>query len=392
MRDSRCIRRRLLATTAALLLLLAAAFLLLPSPLRAPAGDARERRRAELKFVPVAEGFEMLDQRRVAGLSPVHERFRREEAFEEDAIYTMGAHEGGGGVPPPESAAFKITVAKCALSVDEAVFGALSAALSIQAATKSCVNMSAAKRLVCGADISSVLSNFGWMTSYAFYAPAFCGFMDLVVSWCGGDMAWFFANAGSMTSDALGAAAECQNKHDHDLGPLDVPHRRLLDVRDPSHRRLLDVLDPSDQVLEELRATLAELEEGKRRLSVGNHGRAHYAVECGFHVHDAAIVIVNFVFNAWSTRKVCKSLEPDSPSSIRGLCAAGVIGMVNFGMAMTSISSTLAATCPVNGSAIAFCVSDVTGMASTLLSYGSWGGTIQHDCEGLVSPHGEDSH
>merc|ERR1719394_2083501 len=82
-------------------------------------------------------------------------------------------------------------------------------------------------RLSCGSDITGIVTNLGWMTSYLFYIPAFCGFQDIVASWCGGDWAWFFSNAGSLTSTSLAAATDCANTNSTVIEPVDPGGRRL---------------------------------------------------------------------------------------------------------------------------------------------------------------------
>eukprot|EP00928_Gymnodinium_smaydae_P045610 TRINITY_DN30380_c0_g2_i1.p1 TRINITY_DN30380_c0_g2~~TRINITY_DN30380_c0_g2_i1.p1 ORF type:complete len:511 (-),score=98.01 TRINITY_DN30380_c0_g2_i1:41-1573(-) len=480
--ELREMRRRCLAISVGALLLLGAALaVLLPV-------DETDRRAAwrsqhtvfahpDIKFVSLNEGFEMLESRRRAGLSPVHEQFKRLETFEDDAIYA--AADEGPQIPPPESDEFKITVAKCALSVDQAVFALLSASLGAEAASRACVNRTAEDDLTCGSDIAGILSNVGWMTSYLFYAPAFCGFQDIVASWCGGDWAWFFANAGSMTSSALGAAVDCQHHNTTPIQPVTPRRLRwqqdaarssedpyaltedmawrlaelgtrkqvtiddsmsvLQDVNDfmqqirdrfkldgklsrrlaemalkrpggiplETARRLASLGGQMDSLPDDSDDTLAQHLAGRlasglyaetpesavagtmRRLAAQRSGRPHDIVNCAFNVHGAAILMSNEVFNGWSTHKVCGAITPDAPAEISGLCAAGVIGLANFGFSATSTASTLAGTCPQNGSSKAYCVGDVTGMASTVLSYGSWAGTINHDCKDAWNP--EDS-
>jgi len=414
------------------------------------------------------EGFDMLEERRKAGYSPVHEQFRRMERSPEEVIYA--ATDDGPQIPPPESDEFKLTVAKCVLSVDQGVFALLSMALGAESASRACVNRTTTDDRVCGADVAGMIANLGWLTSYLFYAPAFCGFEDIVASWCGGDWAWFFANAGSLTSAALGASVDCM-RNNESIPVVPEPPRRLLPAQDPYRltedmaRRLADLgtrrpenleeglgmLQDTHQMLKRLKrhygltgniarrlheialkvpggipvetarrlasigSRVAEgglpatdggldleqivgrlvhelstgglsADDASRRLSAQRSGRPHDIVNCAFTVHSAANLIANEVFNGWSTHKVCSLIRPDSDAELRGLCAAGVIGLVSFGFDGTSIATTLAGTCPKNSSSVVYCIGDVTGMASTLMSYGSWASTITHDCKDAWNP------
>eukprot|EP00928_Gymnodinium_smaydae_P076745 TRINITY_DN5981_c0_g1_i1.p1 TRINITY_DN5981_c0_g1~~TRINITY_DN5981_c0_g1_i1.p1 ORF type:complete len:500 (+),score=58.34 TRINITY_DN5981_c0_g1_i1:77-1576(+) len=379
----------------------------------------------ELPAVSLVEGFELLERKRRAGLSPVAEQFKRMESFEDDAIYAAADTDNSIDTKTVE---YVITLAKCGIAVDQAVFALASSALAAESASRFCENETGGDHLYCGSAITSVLTNLGWMTSYLFYAPAFCGVQDLAVSWCGGDWAWFTSNAGSLTSSGLAVGNDCQKPPHHAKtdAPTPIPTwqtptphptwqtptprptwqtptprptyaptpRPTWRMPTPSPTWRVPTPHPTWRQRSTFRsATRAEsptsrptsrrqrVSPDSRRLHAHRSGRPHDLASCATSVNSVVMAISNEVFNGWSTHKVCKSLRPDSPPELRGLCAAGIIGLTSFSTDMTSTASAMAGSCPRHGSLTSYCVSDLSGMVSTLFSYGAWASTIQHDCK-----------
>eukprot|EP00928_Gymnodinium_smaydae_P061200 TRINITY_DN45343_c0_g1_i1.p1 TRINITY_DN45343_c0_g1~~TRINITY_DN45343_c0_g1_i1.p1 ORF type:complete len:452 (+),score=106.98 TRINITY_DN45343_c0_g1_i1:96-1451(+) len=334
--------------------------------------------------VSLDEGFEMLEKRRRAGLSPVHEKFRRMELFEDDAIYKVAdeAPQEGSGLE------LGLTLAKCAIVLYEASLALMSIGAASESASRWCYDMKGFDNRICGASISSVLSNTAWMTSYLFYAPAFCGVQDIAASWCGGDMAWLFGNTGEVTAAALASSVDCKRIPFPKLPPFEAPilRRRLSSAEDPAP-------PPEDEGEAPLKQPPMTMLNASRRLRRKRSGRPTEIVACAIIINRLITIATNQAANGLSTTKVCGALRPDTPPDIKGLCGAGIMGMMGAIPAFTAFSSRIAGACPKKGrfglsksAKDAYCVGDVTGMVALMFSYGAWAGTITYDCKDLSQP------
>jgi hypothetical protein len=121
---------------------------------------------------------------------------------------------------------YKISMAKCALSVNGAAMSLFGTAITLEAITRDCYPK---WTLGCGQDCSGMISTTLGFVNFAAFSPAFCGPMANQEAFCTGDWAGIIGGIADATSSSLGLADSCPQSNKTDLAPI-VPDldRRLV--------------------------------------------------------------------------------------------------------------------------------------------------------------------
>mmetsp|Transcript_87939 Transcript_87939/g.247061 ORF Transcript_87939/g.247061 Transcript_87939/m.247061 type:complete len:487 (+) Transcript_87939:55-1515(+) len=313
-----------------------------------------------------------------------------------DAIYGGPGGEPGAeyelrGLPEkPGPGTFKFTYgyARCGINLDQNLVAIAYAGLSIDGAKRSCdqANISGESEwdeIVCAADVSNILANFGWLASFLSLSPSWCGLRDFAHASCAAD--WSYVPSAGLTvlTDSLGAVDDCQpGANGSDIQP--VVERRLRggtpSEQQDQRQTVGDGPAASRSKLQEIRARRIESMRERRLQSgpvVPGRNRGSELAQCILKINELSTMSTKFGFHTWAVSRDCGSI---TNGIARLLCASGVVNLISYWPYIASAVSVVVGACPVEPIPSAFCAADALEITGVIVETGAWAQSLANDC------------
>lgn len=170
---------------------------------------------------------------------------RGEDVSEEALWEVVSAEDGDSGWEHTDvdknSDIYKISMAKCALTVNSAVMGLFAAAVTTDSASRTCSRSPPYSVANCGDDVSAIITTLLWFGNIVAYAPAFCGMESNLDAFCSGDGLWLAGGIANLLSNSFGIAADCTKDNNHSVPPF-VRRLKELDLRFEETQSRLEAL------------------------------------------------------------------------------------------------------------------------------------------------------